>query len=106
MCKQWVQAGRAFCSAAEIQIKQNTKHEAASYYNEAATAFKKSDPHEALNCMHKAIDIYIDMGRLQMAAKQYQAIAELYESDLADIPNAVTFYEKAGDLFKTEENKS
>ena len=41
-----------------------------------------------------------------MAAKQYQTIAELYESDLADIPNAIAYYEKSADLFKTEENNS
>ena len=39
-----------------------------------------------------------------MAAKQYQTIAELFESDVVDIPNAITYYEKAADLFKTEEN--
>ena len=41
-----------------------------------------------------------------MAAKQYQTIAELFESDLVDIPNAMTYYEKAADLFKTEENNA
>ena len=41
-----------------------------------------------------------------MAAKQYQIIAELYESDLVDIPNAIAYYEKSADLFKTEENNS
>jgi hypothetical protein len=41
-----------------------------------------------------------------MAAKQYQVIAELYESDLNDIPNAITYYEKSADLFKTEENNA
>ena len=41
-----------------------------------------------------------------MAAKQYQTIAELFESDLVDIPNAITYYEKAADLFKTEENNA
>lgn len=106
MAKNWTQAGRAFCSAAEIQLKQNAKHEAANMYNEAANSFKKIDPQEALNCLQKSCDIYIDMGRLVMAAKQYQIIAELYESDLVDIPNAITYYEKSADLFKTEENNS
>lgn len=106
MAKQWIAAGKAFCSAADIQLKVNTKHEAANLYNEAANAFKKTDPHEALNCLLRSCDIYIDMGRLTMAAKQYQTIAELYENDMADIPNAVSYYEKSGDLFKTEENNA
>lgn len=41
-----------------------------------------------------------------MAAKQFQIIAELYETDIVDIPNAIIFYEKAADLFKTEENNA
>lgn len=45
-------------------------------------------------------------GRLVMAAKQYQSIAELYECDVVDIPNSLIYYEKAADLFKTEENNS
>jgi alpha-soluble NSF attachment protein len=61
MAKQWIQAGRSFCAAADIQLKQNTKHEAANYYNEAANSFKKSDPHEALQCLLRSCDIYIDM---------------------------------------------
>lgn len=106
MAKNWTQAGRSFCSAAEIQLKQNAKHEAANSYNEAANSFKKCDPQEALNCLQRSCDIYIDMGRLVMAAKQYQVIAELYESDLVDIPNTITYYERSADLFKTEENNA
>lgn len=106
IAKNWTQAGRAFCSAAEILLKQNTKHEAANMFNEAANSFKKIDPQEALNCLQKSCEIYIDMGRLVMAAKQYQVIAELYESDLVDIPNAIAFYERSADFFKTEENTS
>lgn len=41
-----------------------------------------------------------------MAAKQYQSIAELYETDVVDMPNAILYYEKAADLFKTEENNA
>lgn len=128
MAKNWTAAGKAFCQAAEIQLKQNAKHEAANMYNEGANSYKKIDPQEALNCLLKSCDIYIDMvtihsivkkilffvqlnlvllqGRLVMAAKQYQVIAELYENDLVDIPNAITYYEKAADLFKTEENNA
>lgn len=106
MAKNWTAAGRAFCQAAEIQLKQNTKHEAANMYNEAANAFKKASPEDALNCLNKSCEIYIDMGRLVMAAKQYQIIAELFETDVVDIPNAITYYEKAADLFKTEENNA
>jgi len=106
MAKNWTMAGKAFCQAAEIHLKQNTKHEGANMYNEAANSFKKIDPQEALTCLLKSTDIYIDMGRLVMAAKQYQTIAELYESDVVDLPNSMIYYEKSADLFKTEENNA
>lgn len=106
MAKNWSAAGRAFTQAAEIQLKQNTKHEAANMYNEAANSYKKATPDEAVQCLLKSCDIYIDMGRLVMAAKQYQTIAELYETDVVDPVNAVAYYEKSADLFKTEENNA
>jgi alpha-soluble NSF attachment protein len=61
MAKKFTEAGRAFCSAAEIQLKQNAKHEAANMFNEAANSYKKTDGQEALNCLLKSCDIYIDM---------------------------------------------
>jgi hypothetical protein len=61
MAKNWTMAGKSFCQAAEIQLKQNTKHEAANMYNEAANSFKKASPEEALNCLNKSCEIYIDM---------------------------------------------
>ena len=106
MAKCWSKAGKAFCSSADIQLKQNAKHEAANMFNEAANAFRKSSPDDALNCLLKSCDIYIDMGRLVMAAKQFQIVAELYETDVVDVTNAILYYEKAGDLFKTEENNA
>jgi hypothetical protein len=30
-------------------------------YNEASNSYRKSDPNEALNCLLKTVDIYIDM---------------------------------------------
>jgi len=61
MAKNWTMAGKSFCQAAEIQLKQNTKHEAANMYNEAANSYKKASPEEALNCLNKSCEIYIDM---------------------------------------------
>ncbi len=61
MAKNWIAAGKAFCQAADIQVKQNAKHEAANMFNEAANAFKKASPEEAVNCLLKSCDIYIDM---------------------------------------------
>lgn len=50
--------------------------------------------------MLKAIEIYTDMGRFSIAAKHHQTIAEIYESELADLERAVQHYEQAADYFK------
>jgi len=54
----------------------------------------------------KAVDIYTDMGRFTVAAKHHQTIAEIYESDVADLEKAMHHYEQAADFFKGEESNS
>lgn len=53
-----------------------------------------------MSCLLKAIEIYTDMGRFSIAAKHHQTIAEIYESELADLDRAVQHYEQAADYFK------
>ena len=55
---------------------------------------------EAVSCLLKAIEIYTDMGRFSIAAKHHQTIAEIYETELADLDRAVQHYEQAADYFK------
>ena len=40
------------------------------------------------------------MGRFTIAAKHHQTIAELYESDIADLERAMQHYEKSADYFR------
>lgn len=40
------------------------------------------------------------MGRFSIAAKHHQTIAEIYESELADLDRAVQHYEQAADYFR------
>lgn len=61
---------------------------------------------ESVNCLLKAIEIYTDMGRFTMAAKHHQTIAEVYETEAADLERAVQHYEQAADYFKGEESNS
>lgn len=37
-------AGNAFCEAAQCQMKQQSNHESAGHYVDAATCFRKADP--------------------------------------------------------------
>jgi len=106
MAKKWAAAGNAFCQSAQIHIKQQSKHDAATNFVDAGNCYKKADPQEAVNCINKAIEIYTEMGRFTIAAKHHISIAEIYESELVDIDKAIANYEQAGDYYKGEESNS
>ncbi|XP_004205892.1 alpha-soluble NSF attachment protein isoform X1 [Hydra vulgaris] len=107
IAKNWKAAGDAFCEAAKLQENQlQSKHEAASQYVEAANCYRKSNFEEAINCLQQAIEIYTEMGRFSIAAKHHITIAEIYETNLADINEAINHYTKAADFYKGEESNS
>ncbi|KAL0819217.1 hypothetical protein ABMA28_008463 [Loxostege sticticalis] len=106
MAKKWAQAGNAFCSAANLHLKAGVRHDAATNFVDASNCYKKCDPNEAVSCLLKAIEIYTDMGRFTVAAKQHQNIAELYETECVDLARAMQHYEQAADYFRGEESTS
>lgn len=106
MAKNWRAAGDAFCKAAKLRLKTDSKHNAAVSFIDAGNAYKKADPEEAIKCLTRAIEIYLDMGRFTIAAKHHITIAEIYEADLLDIDKAVMHYEQAADYYKGEESTS
>merc|ERR1712165_330732 len=106
MAKKWTEAGRTFSTVASHHSKLGNKHDAATNLVDAANCYKKSDPKEAASCLTKSIDIYTDMGRFTIAAKHHQTIAEIYESDIADLDKAINHGEQAADYFKGEESNS
>lgn len=61
---------------------------------------------EAVKCLLKVIEIYTDMGRFTMAAKQHQSIAEMYETEFVDYERAIHHYQQAADYYKGEESKA
>merc|ERR1719211_641641 len=106
MAKKWTEAGRTFSTVASHHSKLGNKHDAATNLVDAANCYKKSDPKEAVNSLTKSIDIYTDMGRFTIAAKHHQTIAEIYESDIADLDKAINHYEKSADYFRGEESNA
>jgi len=106
MAKKWSQAGNTFTKIANHHAKEGAKHDGATNYVEAANCFKKTDPKEAASSLQKAIDIYTDMGRFTIAAKHHQTVAELFETEAADLDKAIQHYETAADYFKGEESNS
>lgn len=85
MAKNWSQAGKAFCEAANLHSKAGSRHDAATNYVDASNCYKKTETSEAVNCLKQAIAIYTDMGRFTMAAKHHQTIAEMYENEANDL---------------------
>lgn len=106
MAKKWGAAGHAFTEIASLHFKAGSRLDAATNYVEAGNCYKKTDPNEAVNSLLKAIEIYTDMGKFTMAAKHHQSIADIYETEVADMEKAIQHYEQASDYFKGEENNS
>lgn len=106
IAKKWGESGNAFCRAADIHLKLGNRHEAGTQFADAANCFKKTDKNEAANCLLKAIEIYIDMGRFTIAAKNHMDIAELYEGDQVDVEKVMSNYQKAADFYQGEESNS
>lgn len=61
----------------------------------------KVQPQEAVVLLQSAVELYTDMGRLNMAARQLRDIAEAQEKQGLK-EEAIQFYSQAADLFATE----
>jgi alpha-soluble NSF attachment protein len=106
MEKEWLEAGKVFVRAAELNLELGNKHDAATKYSDAASCFKKCNPVEAVNCLLKTINIYTDMGKFSVAAKHHITVAEIYEGEDGDVSKAIEHYNKAADYYQCEESNS
>lgn len=106
MAKQWEEAGRAFVESANCQKKVKNQYEEATCYVSASTCYRKVSAKDSIEYLKKAIDIYANLGRFNMAAKHQKEVAEIYESELVDLENACQSYHLAAEWFAGEESKS
>ncbi|KAE9465141.1 hypothetical protein C3L33_02951, partial [Rhododendron williamsianum] len=102
LAKSWDQAGSTYVKRANCHIKADSKHEAANAYADAAHCYKKTNTKESISCLEQAVNVFMEIGRLSMAARYYKEIAELCESD-QNFELAIVYYERAADLFQSEE---
>ncbi|KAL8154312.1 hypothetical protein V2J09_012072 [Rumex salicifolius] len=102
LAKSWDRAGEAYSKLASCHMKLDSKHEAANASAEAAHAYKKISTTEAVSYLEQSINLFLDLGRLNMGARYYKEIAEMYESD-ENLEKAIIYYEKAADLFQSED---
>ncbi|OIT03041.1 PREDICTED: alpha-soluble NSF attachment protein-like [Nicotiana attenuata] len=102
LAKSWDQAGAVYVKVANCYLKLDSKHEAAGAYANAAHCYKKTNTREAISCLEQAVNMFLDIGRLNMSARYYKEIAELYEQE-QNLEQAIIYYEKAADLFQSED---
>lgn len=103
--KMWKEAGETYMKLADVSMKLESKHDAASALVEAAKAFQKcegeKEKRKTITCLERAVSLYTDMGRLGMAARQLREIAETLEKEESH-QESMMFYEQAADLFFTD----
>ncbi|KAM7271780.1 hypothetical protein ACFE04_030994 [Oxalis oulophora] len=75
--------------------------DAADLFDRAANSYKLAKSF-AISQLEEAINCFCDIGRLNLAARYYKEIAELYESE-QNIEQSIVYYEKAADFFQSEE---
>ncbi|GER40440.1 alpha-soluble NSF attachment protein [Striga asiatica] len=126
LAKSWDQAGAVYIKLANCHLKLDSKHEAANAYADAAHCYKKTNIKESISCLEQAVNLFLDIGRLTMAARYYKKmtaglntaaitailhwlhkflmveIAELCEQD-QNLEQSIVYYERAADLFQNEE---
>ncbi|KAD5317183.1 hypothetical protein R6Q59_032515 [Mikania micrantha] len=103
--KSWDQAGAVYVKLAECFLKLDSKHEAASAYADAGHCYKKTSSTECISHLEKALDLFMEIGRLGMSARYCKEIAELYEQE-QNLEKAMVYYDKAVDLYQGEEVNS
>jgi alpha-soluble NSF attachment protein len=102
LAKNWNRAAAAYLRVADCHLKSESKHEAASAYVEAANSYKKFSAQDAAQALNHAVNLYMEMGRLNMAARYCKDLGEMYEQD-QDLEKAMDFFDRAVDLFISED---
>lgn len=102
LAKSWDRAGSVFIKLSNCHVKCNSKHEAASAYANAANCYKKTSNKDAISCLDQAVNIFLDIGRHNMAAKYCKEIGDLYELE-RNIEKATVYFERAAELFEHAE---
>ncbi|KAI3474260.1 hypothetical protein Pfo_029048 [Paulownia fortunei] len=102
LSKSWDRAALVYIKLANCNLKSGSKHEAASAYVDGANYYKKTSPKQAISCLEQAVNIFLEINRLNMGARYCKEIGELYEQG-QNFDQAITYFERAADLYQTEE---
>ncbi|KAM7526562.1 hypothetical protein LguiA_016464 [Lonicera macranthoides] len=102
LAKSWDRAGSVNIKLADCYLKLDSKHEAASAYVDAAKCYKKTSTKQAITCLDQAVNMFVAIGRLNMAGRYCKEIGDLYEQE-KNIEKAIVYFERSADLFQSEE---
>jgi alpha-soluble NSF attachment protein len=103
LAKLWKEAGDAFFRQADMQIRLQERDEAAPTFIAASKCYKKCNPEDAISALKMAIEILVERGRFHAAAAHQKDIAQIYETDLINIEEAIQAYQLAADWYGGEE---
>lgn len=59
---------------------------------------------DAARVLIQAVEMLKEAGRFHSAAGYQKQVAEVYESDLVDLPNAMKYYEESAELYSGEDS--
>ena len=102
LAKNWDKAGSVYIKLADVQLKLDSKHEAAGAYVDAANCYKKISVQDAAQSLNQAVNLFLEIGRLNMAARYCKELGEIYEQE-QNLEKAIDYFERAADLFQSEE---
>ncbi|GLT54685.1 hypothetical protein SLA2020_278660 [Shorea laevis] len=105
LAKSWDKAGSVFIKLSNCHLKSDSKHEAAMAYVNAANCYKKTSTKGAISCLDQAMNIFLEIGRHNMAAKYCKEIGDLYELE-QNIEKALVYFERAAEFFECAEATS
>ncbi|KAL1558648.1 alpha-soluble NSF attachment protein-like [Salvia divinorum] len=107
LSKSWDRAASAYIKLASCNLKSDSKHEAATAYVDSANCYKKISPKQAISCLDQAVNLLLEINRLNMAAK-YCKIEEVNTSSsqcrqkVAEFSAQLGKYHTAAEIYEQE----
>ena len=100
-CSRWQDAGHSLIRCAEVHLKAKMSQEAAVLYTESSEILMKVDRQEAKRSAKKAVAIYCDMGRFDVAGRMERTMAN-NEFHMGHWEEAAQHYRKSANFLAGE----
>jgi len=104
--KLFKESGDAFMKEADCREKGGEKDEAANAYWNAAKAYKKGYPDQAVHALSATITILTGLGRFRQAADREKEIGQIYLQESQDLCKAADSFVRAGEWYDQEDAKA